>query len=307
MEFVNACLSNDYKNVKRLLKNGINPNDKMYHKYCLLLYTYSHTYTKITKILLKYGSNPNIQNNCGNSLLHDVVFYCDVEMVKILLNNDKFVINTNVRNNHDNTPIYYAFVRYNIEIIKLLISYDKCVLNINNCNCSGFNPLLHVSGSGCIEIVELLLNFGADPNIKDIYGLTPLLKAYEKFDIDCMKLLLKHKVNPNIILNGKYTLLSLVTSRDQPTIVKLLLENKAELYLDNNDNSNVLNVALRCEMSQSSQIILNYIKSQDDIERIKREYYTLLFIFTKCYRKHFLPNELLLMIKNISISMKLAW
>lgn len=42
------------------------------------------------------------------------------------------------------------------------------------------------------EIAQLLLDGGADPNVKGVDGLTPLLKAILAKDIKTLKVLVKH-------------------------------------------------------------------------------------------------------------------
>lgn len=56
---------------------------------------------------------------------------------------------------------------------------------------------------GHIEATEYLLHEGADPNIKNNLGETPLHQAAENSQAKLVKLLLKHKADPNAQQNGK--------------------------------------------------------------------------------------------------------
>jgi ankyrin repeat protein len=50
-----------------------------------------------------------------------------------------------------------------------------------------------------LEVLKELLRLGADPNIRDDRGQTPLHRALEKgYDIEVFELLLKHGASPDI-------------------------------------------------------------------------------------------------------------
>ena len=71
---------------------------------------------------------------------------------------------------------------------------------INAVNVGGLS-LLHIATlSGELEMMEALLDKGADVDIQDKNGLTPLFYAICSFPakLDAVKLLLSHRANPNV-------------------------------------------------------------------------------------------------------------
>jgi len=82
---------------------------------------------------------------------------------------------------------------------------------------------------GHIEIAQILLVYGADPNIIDGSGHTPLVPAIENCDAPMVKMLLEMRADPNMYdedMVGRSPL-ELAIERDLPHIVDLLLEQGA--------------------------------------------------------------------------------
>ena len=89
---------------------------------------------QIAKLLLQYGADPNFQQNEGDTPLHFSAFRGDVEMMRLLLENEG---NPNIKN---------KVVRY-IQ--------------------SGRTPLHYAVDCGYVECVTVMIKGDADPYIKD--------------------------------------------------------------------------------------------------------------------------------------------
>jgi ankyrin repeat protein len=59
----------------------------------------------------------------------------------------------------------------------------------------GLTPLLYAARSGCLECAQLLLKAGANPNLADPDGVSPLLESILNFHFDLAALLVKHGVD----------------------------------------------------------------------------------------------------------------
>lgn len=80
----------------------------------------------------------------------------------------------------------------NYEGVSSIIDY---VPNLNRLNIHGWSPLIIASYNGSREVVEILLEKGADPNIPNLNGTTPLMFAKNSYlknhDFGILKSLLK--------------------------------------------------------------------------------------------------------------------
>jgi len=87
------------------------------------------------------------------------------------------------------------------------------------------SPLMMAVSGGHIEIAQLLLNAGADPNILEGEGVTPLVEAVEKDDIEMVKFLLKN--GAKIDIDGMfYKPLDIAKKKGNSEIIKLLSKVK---------------------------------------------------------------------------------
>lgn len=72
------------------------------------------------------------------------------------------------------TDLHYACVDSNSVATEKLLS-DGCDVNAQDRN--GWSPLHFSAQSGCLECLQLLLGAGADTELRDSFGNTPLFRA----------------------------------------------------------------------------------------------------------------------------------
>ena len=123
--------------------------------------------------LLEEGISPDLQDQCGDTALHRVVYelHSDVSLLVEVL---KHGVNMEIKNNfYQETPLMTAFKVKRPEYVKELLKYGA---NPNHqiSRLRG-NTLLHeVCKSGDISMVKVLLNHGADVNGLGMDNRTPL-------------------------------------------------------------------------------------------------------------------------------------
>jgi ankyrin repeat protein len=158
-----------------LLKNGANPNLKPVEGNTPLLNASWKRDKKIAEMLLKYGADPNIQTDMGNTPLSlasgagkDTQ---DSDLVKLLLNND--LTDPNIQDSNGNTALNWA-LKFQTEtdpkIVEMLLENGA---NPNLRNKNGTSPLLDATLFKDEKIVEMLLKYGADPHLADKRGVDP--------------------------------------------------------------------------------------------------------------------------------------
>lgn len=113
--------------------------------------------SKITELLLKHNSDPNIKNNDGDSMLCWACYYGNSKVVELLL---KYGADPATNNN---AALHWAFNYMYNEIIELLLQYHADPNAVLNRACE----------SGDVEIIALLLKYGADPKGK-VDGKSPV-------------------------------------------------------------------------------------------------------------------------------------
>ena len=193
--------SNSIDIIHLLLHYGANPNLKNKNGNTPIHLHSQYGNTQIINLCLKYGGNIGIKNNNGKTALH---FAEDLDTAKLLLSHpinidetDKFGrtllfeytcsnnidgiqmlldynANPNVKNNEKNLPLHCANT---LSAVKILLPRT---LNFDEQDNNGTTPLLKNVMCNNIEIVRHLLKNGANPNIENYEGHTPLHKAKTK-------------------------------------------------------------------------------------------------------------------------------
>ena len=95
------------------------------------------------------------------------------------------------------TALINAVIEYKLEFIYWLIDSGA---NINHQDRIGYSSLHFIGQNKLADLAKYFLEKGADPNIQDIYGNTPLWTAIfnERQNSEVVKLLLRHGSNPDI-------------------------------------------------------------------------------------------------------------
>lgn len=113
------------------------------------------------------------------------------------------------------------------EVAIALISEADC--DLNHRSTRGQTPL-HLAPEALLHgVTALLLVKGADPNVQDELGRTPLMNAARTGDLKSMQHLLKHRADPNLATTkARWTALMWAAKRGQVDILKALLKAGAD-------------------------------------------------------------------------------
>jgi ankyrin repeat protein len=160
-KFIRLCEYKTADIIKKILKNkNIDVNSKDKYGCTALIYACSHERVDVVRVLLEASVDPNIQNKWGGFAL------C-------------IVLHSSQRKNH--IKIVRALLKYSVPNGRTSGAWQSTTeqvrANVNLQTDKGYTALMFASTYGNIKCVRLLLKHGADPNIKNNYGVSVLSKA----------------------------------------------------------------------------------------------------------------------------------
>ena len=143
----------------------------------------------------------------------------------------------------------------NIDGIKVLLKHNA-LPNIKNIY--GCTPL-HLASE--LESYQLLLDANADPNVLDSQEETPLdvavRMANDDETTDIVKLLLQHGANPFLINNKGRTLLHLSAASGHGESASLFLEKKLDINSVDKKGNTALHLAAKTEGGHCLEVLLD--------------------------------------------------
>ncbi|KAI1697143.1 ankyrin repeats (3 copies) domain-containing protein [Ditylenchus destructor] len=125
----------------------------------------------IFEVLVNHGADPKEDE----TLLHDTASKCNKELAHILI--DKYEFSVKKTDSDGETPLHKAaFNDCDQDFMKIFISQDD---DVNACDVEGKTPLHRAAQVGSITAVGALIRLGAELEIIDQLGRTPLKLAEE--------------------------------------------------------------------------------------------------------------------------------
>lgn len=227
--FAKALTEGNLKKIQRILHFPFTDKSKLLNRTrysetneTALMKAISDGNIELAKFLLSQPDiDVNLQDRDGNSALLRACVYGHSEIVKKLLTFDN--INVNIENWYGSTPLLVAICQGYTDIAMDLLKHDRININLNTCStalikacaykneevvrellsreniyvntCSeedGTYALAAACAYGDLNIVKQLLNHpDIDINIRDMYNVTPIMRAMEKGKIEVVEELLK--------------------------------------------------------------------------------------------------------------------
>ena len=133
---------------------------------------------QIAKFLTDKGADVNAKDSEENTPLHLMSSYRS-DVVKLLINRGA---NVNAQNRFYQTPLHRAasprFSYCSTEVIKLLLAAKAEVITKDF---TGRTPLHYAVENNCVESVAMLVDAGSDLDWKDNEGISPFIRANEKY------------------------------------------------------------------------------------------------------------------------------
>ncbi len=160
------------------LSNNVFSMQKDEQKSELIEAAFNNSITSIER-LLKQGVDVNEKNKSGNTALMIAAANGNTEMLEILIYMAK--ANVNIQDCYGNTPLMWAVVKGYKEVVNILINANA---DVNIQNHEGRTALIYAVGEENKDIIEMLVKADADLNIKDYKDKTALIYAKERSQED---------------------------------------------------------------------------------------------------------------------------
>lgn len=199
----------------------------------------------VIKLLLEYGANLNYKFDDGDTPLSLAIIYERQEVAELLIEKGADI---NSRDISGDTIFIKACLCKNFKLAKLLL--EKGV-NINEANNKGETALTVAIKNNDIKLVKYLLEYsetnalilknnpyGANPNVMDHQGKTPLYKARK--NIEMFKMLLEHGTDPNLHAENEDNLIFTLIKENKLEQIKLLIKYGVDINMKDSEEKSIL-------------------------------------------------------------------
>jgi ankyrin repeat protein len=184
-----AAAKGDVAEIEKLLKEGEKPNiqdAKSRTPLHVAAYMKQHA---AAKALLAGGANPNALEIDRYDIVTIAAVANDLEMLKIAL--DGGASARNITSRYDGTALIAAAHVGHVEVVKMLIAAKAPLNHVNNLGWTALmeSVVLGNGGANHTATLRALVEAGADVNIPDRQGATPLQHARRRGYVEMARIL----------------------------------------------------------------------------------------------------------------------
>ncbi|MGE0733381.1 MAG: ankyrin repeat domain-containing protein [Alphaproteobacteria bacterium] len=177
LALIDAARSGDAAQADALLRAGANPKVRGADSVTALIAAAYGGHNGIARLLVAAGAEIDAEDRTPQGALMIACVRGNVELVRLLV---KAGANVDASNQFGGNCIIPAAERGHVEVVREMLATTK--INVNHVNRLGWTALLEAiilsdGGPRHVEIVRLLLAHGADANLADKDGVTPLAHA----------------------------------------------------------------------------------------------------------------------------------
>ncbi|XP_019338401.1 fibronectin type 3 and ankyrin repeat domains protein 1 isoform X1 [Alligator mississippiensis] len=216
-----AVSMNDVEAVLNILQRGhvkVDVPDKL--GFTALMVASQKGYDRLVEILVEKGTDVNQKNGSGKDSLMLACFAGHLNIIKYLKVQGA---SWEARDLGGCTALHWAVDGGHCEVVEWMIN-DGCQVDTKD-TCLEWTPLMRVSAvTGKKDVASLLIKAGADVNVKDKDGKTPLMVAVLNNHEELIQLLLESGANPTVKNEYGKGLLEMARSFHRQGLAALLEE-----------------------------------------------------------------------------------
>lgn len=150
-------------------------------------------------------------------------------------------------------PLLYRAVEAGQEdMVKELLKQD---IDVNERIETGWTALICVAAQGYPRIVRLLLDAGANPDMRNLKEITPLMFSARYGNIEVCQLLLEYGANPDLQDEYGMTALMVSTRFGYIDVAEMLLKAGASINIKDRNNMTALDFAHKYKQGKIAQMI----------------------------------------------------
>ncbi len=219
-----------------------------------------HDKPSCLELLIKSGADATLKTSSGKTALDIASFSQNKECILIL-------------QKHMNAPtnaLWDAVISVSLDDVKTAITSGE---DINQRDSNGWTPLMQAVNNDSEDIVKYLCGNGANLNVQSLYNEdTAVSLAAQYGKPSCIKILIESGADINLPDYTGWTPLMYASYNGFDDIVKLLCENHADVSMKTSSGNTAFGLATLQQTSQCVQILGKYNKINGLWDSIKSGY-----------------------------------
>ena len=228
------------------------------------------------KKFLEKGADIYAETKFGFSVISHAIQNPNTDILKLFIEKDRNLINSN---NNGFAPLHYAALNENyLEAMRILLESGA---EKNIANLDGRTPLLLAALSNeNPAVIQFLIDWGADIYVKDYYGANLLHHAAMNPNPEIFTMILDRGFDINSKTgDGSTVLHGAACHNPNPAVIKILLENGADINAkDVNGSTPLMDAATD---NENPEIAISLIKAGASLKEKNHEGKTALYFMEK--------------------------